>query len=210
MKFRRILVSAVAPFVVAMPAMAAEQTASISYEDLDTEFLAALPPSSESMAMAPSVDAPTEGEATIAVGVQGPGGHEAGPECGHEHGRHHHGPLSALKGNLALSDDQYEKLYSLRNQFLDQVAAKAVELGTLHRKMKDALTSPNLDAKAVADMGARINTLKSDIAAAKLNRLIASAQVLTPEQRKAIHDQMVHHSVESFGEMGHGMHHHHH
>lgn len=207
MKFRRILVSAVAPLVVAMPALAAEQTASISYEDLDSELVASLPPSSESMAMAPSVDAPTEGEATIAVGVQGPGGHEAGPEGGHGH--HHHGPLSALKGNLALSDDQYEKLYSLRNQFLDQVATKAVELGTLHRKMKDALTSPNLDAKAVADMGARINALKSDIAAAKLNRLIASAQVLTPEQRKAIHDQMVHRSVESLGEMGHGMHHHH-
>jgi Spy/CpxP family protein refolding chaperone len=202
MKFKRILVSVLAPLVVAMPALAAEQTASINYDDLGSELMAALPVSTE-MAMAPSVDAPTEDEATVAAGM--PAGHHEG---GGEHWKHHHGPLSALTGNLALTDDQYEKLYSLKNQFADQVASKGVELGSLHRKMRDAMTAPNFDAKAVADIGARINAIKSDIAAAKLSRMIASAQVLTADQRKAIHDQMVHHSVESIGEVGHGMHHH--
>ena len=203
MKVRRILVSVVAPLVVAMPALAAEQTASVSYDDLDSAIMAALPASTE-MAMAPSVDAPTEDEATVAAGMPGPH-HEGGPE----HWKHHHGPLSALKGNLALTDDQYEKLYALKNQFADQVAAKAVEMGTLHRKLRDAMSAPNFDAKAVADMGSRLNALHSDIAAAKLSRMIASAQVLTPEQRKAIHDEMVHHAVESMGEHHGGMHHHH-
>ncbi len=201
---RTLVMCAVAPLLASMPAFAAEQTASISYEDLDSELMAILPPQ-EAMAVLP--DAPNAGEeATVGAGMTG-GPDHGGP--GHEGpwGHRHNGMLGALQGPLAVTDDQYEKLYSLKNQYLDTVGPKALQMGQLSRKLKDTLCSSSLDAKAAADLGSRINGLKSEIAQAKMDRMIASAQVLTSDQRKALHDRMIRHAVEG----GHGgMHGHHH
>jgi hypothetical protein len=63
-----------------------------------------------------------------------------------------------------------------------------------------------MDPKTVADLGGKINAIKNDIAAAKLDNLIASAQVLTSDQRKALHEHWIRHQVEmQHGEHGHHM-----
>ena len=202
---RTLLVSAIAPLLAGMPAFAAEQTASISYDNLESDLMAILPPESEAMAVLP--DAPSqEGQATIAAGMPGPAEGHWG-----EHGRHH-GIEHVLTGPLAVTDDQFEKLYALRNSYLDTIGPKALQLGQLHRKLRDVLSSPTLDAKAASDIGSRINALKSEMGQARLDRMIASAQVLTSDQRKALHDKMIRHAVEEGmehgGMHGHGGHHH--
>lgn len=109
----------------------------------------------------------------------------------------HRGPLSALHGPLALTNEQCEKLYALRNDFLDQNIEKMVKLGKLRRQLMESLASANPDSKRSADIAAQITSAKADLERAKLDRLIASANVLTPEQRTAIHEQMIRHSVMS-------------
>lgn len=142
-----------------------------------------------------------EGNA-VAVGA----GDSAAVNVGHREW-HHEGPLS---GANKLTDDQCEKLYSLHNQFLDAQGPKMAKLAQLHRQLKDSLASANFDAKRSADLGAQINSLKAEIDAAKMDRLIASAQVLTPDQRKELHEHMIRHAAMLpglAGPIGHGHHH---
>jgi len=165
-----------------------------------------------------AVTAPGEGFAfggdAVAVGS---GGESSAMSVGGKGGWHHEGPLS---GANRLTDDQCEKLYSLHNQFLDSQGPKMAKLGALHRQLKDSLASADFNAKRSADLGAQINALKSEIDAAKMDRLIASAQVLTSDQRRALHEHMIRHAAMlpglagpigfgHHGHEGHGGEHHH-
>lgn len=117
-----------------------------------------------------------------------------------------------LRG-LNLSDEQYEKMYGIKNQFLDQVGPKMLEVRTLERHLKDVLTSPSLDAGKAKSLQSKINALKSDLANAKLENKLAMLDVLTAEQRKEIRERvikggmmggpgmrrMIHHRMKKFG-----------
>jgi Spy/CpxP family protein refolding chaperone len=194
---RTLMLCAAASLSVGLPAFSAEQFGSVEDESFETELMAILPASAE-VAILP--DGPAPADDTVGAGM--PEGHERGKWGG----PHHHGIFGALEGPNALSSDQFEKLYSLHNAFLDRIGPKKTELGKLHRQLRDALVNPSFDAKAVSDIGGRINSLKSEIASAKLDHVIAAAQVLTPDQRKALRERMIRHSVEMGhgGEHGHG------
>ncbi len=201
---RTLMMCAAASLSVGVPAFSAEQFGSVEDQNFETELMAILPASAE-VAILP--DGPAPADDTVGAGMA-EGGHEHGKWGGQEHGKwgHHHGMFAALEGPNALSSDQFEKLYSLHNAFLDRVGPKKTELGKLHRQMKDALVNPSFDAKTVADIGGRINSLKNEIESAMLDHVIAAAQVLTPDQRKALREHMIRHEVE----MGHGGEHGHH
>ena len=84
----------------------------------------------------------------------------------------------------------------------------------MKRQMKDAITSATMDPKTVTAIGSQIISIKSDIETAKLENRVASAQVLTADQRKAIHERMIRHEageMEEHGKWGKhgGMHRHH-
>lgn len=102
-------------------------------------------------------------------------------------------------GALDLSDDQYEKLYALKNSFLDKVGPKMLEIKTQSRHLKDVMTQPSVDVKAARNMQDKINNLRSDLANLKLDNRIAMMDVLTAEQRKKIRDFVI--------KGGRGMHH---
>jgi Spy/CpxP family protein refolding chaperone len=89
-----------------------------------------------------------------------------------------------LKGELALTDDQYEKMYNLRNDFLDRVGPKMVEAHALERHLRDVLTSSNIDTKKAGDIKSKLAATKSDLAEAKADMEIQMAQILTADQRK--------------------------
>jgi Spy/CpxP family protein refolding chaperone len=111
----------------------------------------------------------------------------------------------------ALTDEQYEKLYALRNAFLNTVGPKMSEIGRLHRELKDSLLASDIDSKRVGDLSSRLMALRSEVAQAKMNRLIASAQVLTADQRHALHSDMIRHSATAgLLDDHHGGHSHHH
>jgi len=147
-------------------------------EDAPPQFAAMLPP--------PSGDAFQMGHG----GPGGPGGHGE------------HGCFSEAN---KLSDDQYERLYAIKEDLMDQMGAKMVQCKSLGRKLKDTLSAANIDTKQAQDLTSKIASLKADMTAAKLDSLVKMAQVLTPEQRKELHLKMIKHSLG-----GHGKHGHHH
>lgn len=122
-----------------------------------------------------------------------------------------------LKGELALTDDQYEKMYNLRNDFLDRVGPKMVEAHALERHLRDVLTSPTIDTKKAGDIKSKLAAAKSDLAEAKADMEIQMAQILTADQRKHVrlamakcpmiggwgHRPMMHHPHGGWGGRGH-------
>jgi len=102
-------------------------------------------------------------------------------------------------GALDLSDDQYERIYALKNSFLDKVGPKMLEIRTQERHLKDTMTQPSVDAKAARNMQDKINNLRADVSNIKLDNKLAVLDVLTAEQRKKIRDWMI--------KGGRGMHH---
>ena len=102
-------------------------------------------------------------------------------------------------GALDLSDDQYEKIYALKNSLLDKVGPKMLEIRTHERHLRDLMTQTNVDAKAARNLQDKINGLKADLANMKLDNRLAMHDVLNDEQRKKIRDWVI--------KGGRGMHH---
>jgi Spy/CpxP family protein refolding chaperone len=200
-----LIICAVSSMFLGMPALAQEadfspeMTADDSLTgDGEMDMLLAALPSAESV-LAATPGGPVLDVADPAVGAGGPPG---GPHMGGFHHGGHHGPFGALQGPLALTSDQYERLYSLKNQSSDANGPKMMQLHQLHRQLKDSLASADLDTKRSSDIASKIVSIKAELDRSRMDRLIACAGVLTSDQRKALHDEMVKHAV-----MG-GMHHH--
>lgn len=137
-----------------------------------------------------------------AVGALLPGGFEAmslgggsrpmgGVICPTRGGLSKGSSLSVLTGPLALSDEQYEKFYAIRNQFLDKVSPKMVELANLQRQLKDTLTSPEIDGSKAKSIGHKVSNLKAELTNLRTERTIALANALTTDQRKALRQAMI-------------------
>jgi len=123
--------------------------------------------------------------------------------------RHHHcNPLAMLDGANALTDDQYQKLYDIKGQFIANIVPKGLNMYMLTRKMKDLLTASDIDTKAVKDVEKQIAAGASELSMTAMDSIVSSAQVLTAEQRKEIHTKMIRAAVGGGGGWKH--HHHHH
>lgn len=111
-----------------------------------------------------------------------------------------------FSGEHALTDDQYEKLYSLKNSMLDKVGPKMVELHSLERQLKDAITRADMDSKKAGELKGKITSLKSDLASIKIDSQIAFMEILTADQRKDMRQAMVKGPLMMMGKMGHSRH----
>ncbi len=96
-----------------------------------------------------------------------------------------------LKGDVAVSDAQYEKLHSLRSEFMDKFGPKLVELMGLRRRLKDALVSETIDSSQVSDLRSKMMQAGKEMADLKIDNEIAVMNVYTPEQRKHLHMAML-------------------
>ncbi|HMY54320.1 MAG TPA: periplasmic heavy metal sensor [Candidatus Obscuribacter sp.] len=112
------------------------------------------------------------------------------------------GGCPLMKGENALTDEQFEKMYSLKNAMLDKVGPKMAELSSLERQLKDVLTGASIDAKRANDLKNKITQAKSDLASIKVEHQIAMAETLTAEQRKALRQAMVKGSMSPMGGKG--------
>ncbi|MBC8000321.1 MAG: Spy/CpxP family protein refolding chaperone [Leptolyngbya sp.] len=93
--------------------------------------------------------------------------------------------------DLDLSDEQYEKFYSLKNSFMDKVGPKMFEIRTNERHLKDLLTQTSVDTKKAKDLQGKINDLRADISNLKLDHCLAMQDVLSAEQRKKIRERVI-------------------
>lgn len=128
-------------------------------------------------------------------GMCGPGG---GKGCPMGFG-HHRGPFGILQGPLALTDDQYERLYSIKNSSSDAMAPKKTALREATRDLFDALSRDNQDSGKIKSLQSQIASLKADLSSAETNKLVQMSQVLTADQRKAMHMAMIKASLSGFG-----------
>jgi Spy/CpxP family protein refolding chaperone len=182
------------PYAMAQEAMDgdfSDQTATMGEGDMfDIAALAASLPAPDPSVFAALSNAGSNVQ--IAEGPGGPPGH--GP--GGPGGPHHWGGgmpwmHSPLSGALALSDDQYEKLNSIKNSSADAMAPKHTQLHTAYRDLCESLGKQDIDTAKVKSLQAQIASLKSDMSMAETNKLVQMAQVLSGDQRHALHMAMV-------------------
>jgi len=107
-------------------------------------------------------------------------------------GRHHFRcPWEKLEGANALTDEQYQKLYDIKGQFIASIVPKGLNVWMLARKMKDLLEVGNVDTNAVKDVEKQIAAATSDLSMTAMDSIVLANQVLTPEQRKELHKMSI-------------------
>ncbi|MBX3074673.1 Spy/CpxP family protein refolding chaperone [Candidatus Obscuribacterales bacterium] len=100
-------------------------------------------------------------------------------------------PLNMLEGENAVTSEQYEKLYSLKNSVLDARGPKMLELMTAKRHLRDELTRESIDEKAVKKLQNQIASAKSELTNLEMDSKLQMMQILTGAQRKELRKAMV-------------------
>ena len=138
----------------------------------------------------PDEDGPIVGFDPMAMAARPPqiGARFGGP-CGP--GGFGAGPFGELSGDLALTDEQSEKLFALKNQLLDKVAPKMLEAISLERQIRDLMTRPQIDRQKLAELENKVIEAKMAVASIKMSGMLDSAELLTPDQRKALRQRLI-------------------
>lgn len=123
----------------------------------------------------------------------------------------HGGDIGMLRMGVhsSFSDDQMEKMYRLKSDFLDKAGPKMAELKSQERALHDLMTQPEFEKGKAQSIQSKINGLKDDLANLRLDQQIGLLNCLTADQRKELRRSYVKHV--DFGMMGgmggmHGMH----
>lgn len=115
-------------------------------------------------------------------------------------------PLNMLEGDNAVTPEQYEKLYALKNSVLDSRGPKVLEIATAKRHLRDELTRESIDEKAVKKLQNQITSAKNDLNVLEMDSKLQMMQILTGSQRKELRKAMVEGPKRGWGGPG-GMHH---
>src|SRR6516162_8161746 len=83
-----------------------------------------------------------------------------------------------------LSTAQLEKLTALKDKFNLDTAAEKAQLKADRHELFDLLSKPTVDKEQVLSLNTKMNTLKNQISDARINLLLASSEVLTPQQKE--------------------------
>lgn len=90
------------------------------------------------------------------------------------------------RGKMNFSNDQLEKIYNLKNQLMDDIGPKKVELKKQKRHLKDLLTQETLNKQEIQATQDKINALRNDISNLMLSFKMEFNENLTAEQRQNI------------------------
>lgn len=143
-----------------------------------------------SMMVAPAMAADGTAGATVT-----PTSTEGGPGmCGP---RMHHSRHGGFSKRLNLSDDQLEKIASLKNDFRTSTATQKAQLKSLNFELKSLLLQPTVDKSKAMALEGNINSLKSDLANKRLSFKIDMLAVLTEDQKKELKHMML--AKQAFG-----------
>ncbi|MBX9692233.1 MAG: Spy/CpxP family protein refolding chaperone [Cyanobacteria bacterium] len=104
-----------------------------------------------------------------------PSGHCGGGQCG-----------GGFKSKLNLSDDQLERLNSLKMASREASAPKVMELKSLHSQLKDKLTKGDVNKSELLSLQSKINSLKGELANSRISFLADASAVLTADQRQQL------------------------
>ncbi len=108
---------------------------------------------------------------------------------------------------MGLSDEQMEKLVSLKSEYMVKTAPQKAELMSDMKQMMLLMTASSLDKSAIMSLHDKMSTIKSDLCTARVNHMISAMEVLTSKQRSEMHHHMLVHMSSPHHMQG-GMHHH--
>lgn len=120
-------------------------------------------------------------------GFGGPGGHPPGP------------PPSAMMlplDSVDLTDSQVDKLAALRESTMDKVEPLMVQIHSLERQFRNGLMQPELNIADLNKVQSQLSAQRDKIDAIFSGSSIASAQVLTAEQRLSIKQKLTRRQVQ--------------
>lgn len=91
---------------------------------------------------------------------------------------------------LSLTPEQKEKLGAIRDQFTLDTATKKAQLKVQMHQLRELMGKPTIDKQAVLSLNDKVSALKADLSKARLQMMLASSDVFTPEQREQIRERM--------------------
>lgn len=100
----------------------------------------------------------------------------------------------------SFTDEQLEKMYKAKMDFMDKAGPKMAELKSQERSLRDLLTQPEFDKSKAQSIQGKINGLKADLANLQLDQRISFLSCLSPEQHKELRRSYIKHA--DFGGMG--------
>jgi len=130
----------------------------------------------------------------VGPGFAGPGGHGPG---GHNVMFNHFmaappppplgmGPMMLPLHELDLSDEQVEKLAAIKASAADKAGPVMIKLHSLERDYRNALVQPEINSEQVNKIQGQIASQKQALDGIFGDSILASAQVLSVEQRKQL------------------------
>ncbi len=111
---------------------------------------------------------------------------------------------------MSLTDEQLEKMNTLKLQFMESTAGPRAQLHVFHRQLRDMMTKPNVDRAQATSLQDKINGLRAQLSTSQLNLRLDMHAVLTPEQQQELRHRMLkqavfgHHRFVHTGGCGHG------
>lgn len=89
------------------------------------------------------------------------------------------------------SDEQLEKIHSIKMKFEESGAGRGAELYVLHKKLMDAMSRTSIDKGEVTPLEGKIRNLESAEASDRIQMMLELHDVLTPEQREKLRRDFV-------------------
>lgn len=96
---------------------------------------------------------------------------------------------------LGLTDEQMQKLISLRSDYEIKNAEKRAQLFANMKRMSMLMSDSNVDKSAILALNEKNNSLKAELATARTNRMIEAMSIMTDKQREQIHHNMLVHML---------------
>ncbi len=105
--------------------------------------------------------------------------------------------FEALFAGVDLTDNQRESLQKLRSDFLDDMDPLLAELRIKERAMHRLLTDETLNTTQVKLTQSEIDIIHSKLSDLAINHFVSISQILTPKQRKRLHQSSLRFETES-------------
>lgn len=89
------------------------------------------------------------------------------------------------------TDDQLERMHSIKSKFEDSRGARALEIHKLHRQIFDTLSTSNVDKPSILATQSKINALEAEQANERVQMMLDLHDIFTPEQRQVIRHHLL-------------------
>lgn len=94
--------------------------------------------------------------------------------------------FESMMTDLSLTDEQYEKMFQAKQDFMSKAGSKITELRAQSLELRNLLSQPETDKGKIVATQNKINQLMADVANLGIEKKLACLSALTPEQRKEI------------------------